>query len=65
MTAWKEYRNLGALAAAYAELGDFRKAVGWQHRALDLALPADKKEFQDRLALYQAGKPYREAPVRK
>ena len=48
------------LAAAYAEAGDFAKAVEWENKYLanpnlDAALLAD---VHSRLALYQAGQPY-------
>ncbi|MBT1443822.1 sel1 repeat family protein [Shewanella sp. JM162201] len=57
--------NLDNLAAAYAELGDFSKAVDSQERAiaaLENSKQADIKadEFYQRLKRYQQGKPYRE-----
>jgi len=58
-----EYRDpacLDALAAAYAELGDFEQAVHWQNRAVSL-LPANRNaDLRSRLRLYQSGTPYRE-----
>jgi tetratricopeptide (TPR) repeat protein len=54
-----------ALAAAYAEAGDFPRAVTLQERARGLtADPGEREEFDARLALYRAGKPYRRGPVR-
>jgi len=53
----------GTLAAAYAEAGQFDKAVEWQEKAIDLA--RDNDDFKTRLKLYQAGKPYREGPGKK
>ncbi len=53
---------LGTLAAAYAESGDFKEAVRWQSQALE-RFPhgnADQAGHRRRLALYEAGKPYRE-----
>jgi tetratricopeptide (TPR) repeat protein len=64
-TYWKMPEFFGTLAAAHAEAGDFDKAVEWQQKAIDQAPEADKKNLQDRLALYQEGKPYREEPVKK
>ncbi len=57
---------LGTLAAAYAESGDFQKAVEWQAKAIDLAATdksateKDKAEANSRLELYRQGKPYRD-----
>ena len=47
--------------AAYAEAGDFDKAVEWQEKASKLYTDADdRKKGEDRLKLYQQRKPYRE-----
>ena len=51
---------LGTLAAAYAESGDFQKAVEWQEKALELAPDEQKDDFRSRLVLYKSGKPYRQ-----
>jgi tetratricopeptide (TPR) repeat protein len=51
---------LEALAAAYAELGDFEQAVHWQSRAVSM-LPAGRDaDPRSRLRLYRSGTPYRE-----
>jgi tetratricopeptide (TPR) repeat protein len=51
-----------ALAAAYAEAGDFEAAVKWQTKAIDL-LPKDdettRKDYEARLTLYRSQQPYR------
>ena len=60
LTGWKKANCIGTLAAAYAESGDFEKAVKWQTKAVELAKGADKAGFTERLRLYKAGKPYRE-----
>jgi len=50
---------LQALAAAHAELGQFKEAIRWQEHALgDLQLKSDG-EAQTRLELYRKGKAYR------
>jgi len=51
---------LDTLAAAHAECGEFTKATEWQKKAHDLAPAGQKAEFQARLQLYRAGKPYRQ-----
>ena len=61
LTGWKQPNHLDTLAAAYAESGDFKHAVEWQTKAIDLADDAQKDAFHARLQLYQAKKPYRDA----
>ncbi len=55
---------LGTLAAAYAEVGRFTEAVAKAQRALELATAqadtAQVEAFRARLALYQAGSPFRD-----
>jgi tetratricopeptide (TPR) repeat protein len=53
---------IGTLAAAYAEQGNFDAAVRWQTRALEqfAAERADLSPHRLRLALYRAGKPFRD-----
>jgi tetratricopeptide (TPR) repeat protein len=54
---------LSALAAAYAEFGDWASAVEMQTKALGLAKEAeDRHRCQERLKLYEAKQPYRETP---
>jgi tetratricopeptide (TPR) repeat protein len=50
---------LETMAAAYAELGAFDRAVEWQARAVE-ASPGDV-EARQRLSLYRAGRPYRDS----
>jgi hypothetical protein len=49
------------MAAAAAEVGDLAEARRWQQAAIDLAPDDDEiqKELKERLALYEANKPYR------
>lgn len=55
---------LDTLAAAYAEVGDFEKAVAIADRAVNVAQETGDGqvgvEISARRAIYQAGKPYRE-----
>jgi tetratricopeptide (TPR) repeat protein len=57
---------LRTLAAAYAEAGDFSKAVETAQRASDLAAAQQSAALvatlRQEIALYQANTPYREAP---
>jgi len=57
---------LDTLAAAYAEAGRFGEAVATIRRAIALATDAGRSEdahrYEVRLRLYEAGKPYRDAP---
>jgi len=49
------------LAAACAECGDFKKAVEYQTKAIEMTSSEKNKEiFRSRLELYNTGKPYRE-----
>jgi len=63
MTSYLIPRNLDVLAAAYAEGGQFEKAVKTVHQALELIRPSHRdlgEQFQKRLKLYEVRKPYRE-----
>lgn len=64
LTRYQEPNFVDTLAAAHAEAGEFADAVRLQQRALaspqfDLRFGADARQ---RLALYAAGRPYREGP---
>jgi tetratricopeptide (TPR) repeat protein len=61
LTFWKDDDALDHLAAAYAESGDFAKAVQWQTKALEFAPPAKRPMLELRLDMYSDGKPYRES----
>ena len=64
--AGRQPRLLATLAASYAEAGQFPKAVETAQRALDVAKQQGNSQLSDGLnamiALYQAGKPFREKP---
>jgi tetratricopeptide (TPR) repeat protein len=62
---WQESGYIDTLAAAYAETGDFERAVKFQEQALgsrDQPFP-ERQKMQSRLALYRDHKPYREDPL--
>jgi hypothetical protein len=65
LSKWKEPDHIEALAAAYAETGDFDKAVKYQAQGIEMKSaygPVDKKT-RERLALYKAHKPARAEPL--
>jgi tetratricopeptide (TPR) repeat protein len=61
LTQWRESRFVDTLAAAYAETGQFEKAVKMQQKAVDLAPPAlrERDGYLPRLAMYQESKQFR------
>lgn len=59
LTGYKNPLLLDSLAAAYAEAGNFKEAIHWQTKAIELAPDAMK---QERLKLYISGKPFHQAP---
>ncbi len=65
LTDFKNAHYVGTLAAAYAEAGDFDAAIKWQKETIDLLTEKQeylRADFEERLKLYQSGKPYRESP---
>ena len=50
------------LAAAYAETGNFEKAISIQEKALERGFPEKTAEFREHLELYKVGKPLRMKP---
>ena len=62
LSEWKTAENLDTLAAAYAELGDFAKAVEWQEKAIKTLPEECRKGGEERLKLYKDKKPYRKEP---
>lgn len=59
LVGWENWSYLSTLAAAYAQAGQFDRAVQWATKAIDLAPAENRGELQKRLSLYQAAKPYR------
>ena len=66
LTSWRSANRLDDLAAAYAEQGDFKTAVQWEAKSLDLEWETlcykNPKDLPKRLDLYLHGKPFRDQP---
>lgn len=62
MTNWTEPEYIDTLAAAYAEAGDFVKAVQFQEQALAKTKKTEvsRNEMEERLSLYKRKQPYRD-----
>jgi tetratricopeptide (TPR) repeat protein len=58
LTDWNDASVLSSLAAAYAELGDFDRAVEWQKKTIELE-PEDD-DLVTQMEVYQSGKAFRE-----
>jgi tetratricopeptide (TPR) repeat protein len=65
LTGGNSWAYLDALAAAYAEIGDFGAAKQWQEKTIEMSR-ADKsvtekgrQELRSRLELYKQGRPFR------
>jgi tetratricopeptide (TPR) repeat protein len=64
LTKWKDANCIGTLAGAYAEVGQFNKAIEHQTRALDMNMPGyDRAAAQRRLKGYRQREPHREPPI--
>lgn len=63
LTDYTEAHILSTLAAAYAENGDFKAAVKWSKKAVELGKKADHEQLEQleaELQSYEDGKPWRE-----
>ena len=61
LSRYDEADHRATLAAAYAETGDFARAVEYQEKANKLrTIALLRTEGEARLKLYQTGKPYRD-----
>jgi tetratricopeptide (TPR) repeat protein len=63
LTDSKEPHILSTLAAGYAEIGDFEKAIEWSNKAVELGREQDHEQIdqlKQELESYRAGKPWRE-----
>lgn len=62
LSDWKDAADIDTLAAAYAEAGEFDRAIEWENKAIELAEGKAKTDFQSHLRLYKSKKPYHEKP---
>jgi tetratricopeptide (TPR) repeat protein len=63
VTKYEAPHILSTLAAAYAEAGDFKSAIEWSTKAVEMGrqkLPEQVEQLQQELDSYKAGKPFRE-----
>ena len=62
LTSRTNWTRVDTLAAAFAEAGQFKKAVAAQRRAIRMTGPStdDLRGMHERLSLYQHGKPFHE-----
>lgn len=60
LTEYKQAHILSTLAAGYAETGDFKSAIEWSQKAVDLGDEGVDDQLKQELESYKAGKPWRE-----
>jgi hypothetical protein len=62
MSRWKRSDCIDALAAAYAEAGDFEHAIKYEKQALNNAswTPKEREELEKRLTLFEQRKAFRD-----
>ena len=62
LTYWQEWKYIDTLAAAWAENGDFKRAIEYEQEALQLKGLDDetRTKMEDRIALYRKRQPVRE-----
>jgi tetratricopeptide (TPR) repeat protein len=63
LTGQTDAVSFDTLAAAQASAGDFSTATQTVRQAVELAGPAEREVYEQRLLMYQRAKPYRIAPV--
>ncbi len=63
LTQFKEAHILSTLAAGYAEIGDFEKAIEWSSKAVELGESDENEQIEqlkEELESYRQNKPWRE-----
>jgi tetratricopeptide (TPR) repeat protein len=60
LSNWKAHYALNTLGAAYAEKGDFQKAIEYEQKARELYPEDEKKRWEFLIEQYRSGQPYRQ-----
>jgi len=61
LSEWKDWGIIDTLAAAYAEQGDFDRAIKYQKQVLQIGKSSNELEkIKEHLVLYEQHRPYRE-----
>src|SRR5262249_29092338 len=63
LNKYQNSADMRALAAAYAESGQFELAIGWQEKVLNLSSAEEKPTEEKVLEQYKEKQPYREMPL--
>jgi len=63
LTDWKNDSEIDTLSAAYAEAGDFEKAIRFLDKAMKMAPEKHKVARQKMMNLFKEGTPYRDQPI--
>ncbi|HKI35481.1 MAG TPA: tetratricopeptide repeat protein [Gemmataceae bacterium] len=61
LSEWEDAEHVSTLAAAHAECGNFKEAVKWQTKAIEIGFEEDDdmESAREQLKLYQQRQPYR------
>jgi tetratricopeptide (TPR) repeat protein len=65
LTKYQSVADIKALAAAYAEAGQFELAIGWQEKAVQLTTGDDRGIEEKVLEQYKDKRPYRDVAAEK
>ena len=61
---WQDAWFITVLAAAYAEAGDFKRAIHWQEKGIEIEQDEDGiQAMKELLKLYRSGSSYRRKPA--
>lgn len=61
LTEWKQYPDINTLAAAFAEAGDFERAIEYLEKSRVLTkVRSQQDSYRTMIELFRAGKPYRD-----
>ena len=63
---WENWQYVSSLAAAYAELGQFDKAIEWQKKAIAMDIQpelTDEKHQTERMKAYESGQAFSDPEI--